>query len=240
MKEAFYFSHDYHARSDTKIVKLLQYEKLEWYAIFWMLVEMLYENDWYIEKDYERIAFDMRTECERIANVVEKYWLFNIDNNMIFSNSVLRRLCERKERSKKAKESAEHRWNKPKNANALRTQSDRNAIKERKGKEIKGKEIDTNTVLSHQKNENEDFFERVQTDTDWIIQELNLQDHYNEAKLELFKFWNYWTEKTMKWKERWKTEKTFEVKRRLTIWLLNKKFTFNQSPYGKKWNRIAG
>jgi hypothetical protein len=50
--------------------------------------------------------------------------------------SIEKRLNERKDKSIKASESANKRW---KNANALRPQCERNAIKERKGKEIKKK-----------------------------------------------------------------------------------------------------
>jgi hypothetical protein len=52
--------------------------------------------------------------------------------------SIEKRLNERKDKSIKASESANKRW---KNANALRPQCDRNAIKERKGKEIKKKKV---------------------------------------------------------------------------------------------------
>lgn len=117
------------------------------------------------------------------------------------------------------------------------TQSDRNAIKERKGKEIKVKEIDTNTeiVSSETKNPNEEFFEKIQTDTDSVIDSMNIpEEQRDNARRELFKFWNYWTEKDMRGKERWRKEKTFEVQRRLTTWLLNTKFTSNQSQYEKK------
>jgi len=50
--------------------------------------------------------------------------------------SIEKRLNERKDKSIKASKSASKRWE---NANALRPQCDRNAIKERKGKEIKKK-----------------------------------------------------------------------------------------------------
>ena len=41
-------------------------------------------------------------------------------------------------------------------------------------------------------------------------------------RAELDKFCNYWQEKTRNGKkERWQTEKTFEVQRRLTTWLGN-------------------
>ena len=100
-------------------------------------------------------------------------------------------------------------------------------------------ETNTNTttqITQTIKNENEMFFDKIQNDMDWLIQEMNMQEHYEDAKLELFKFWNYWTEKDMRGREKWKWEKTFEVKRRLTTWLLNKKFTFNQPKHGKRFS----
>lgn len=104
-------------------------------------------------------------------------------------------------------------------------------------------ETDTNTTNTNTtgiaqtiKSENEMFFDKIQNDMDWLIQEMNMQEHYEDAKLELFKFWNYWTEKDMRGREKWKWEKTFEVKRRLTTWLLNKKFTFNQPKHGKRFS----
>lgn len=236
MKETFYFSHDYHARSDTKIVKLLQKEKLEWYGIFWSIVEMLYENDGYIDKDYESIAFELRTDCERIQRVVEDYGLFQSAWKKITSKSVEHRLRLRKWKSEQARQSAVKRWEwvKQGNANALPTQSDRNAIKESKVKENKVKETNTEIVSVETKNPNEEYFERIQTDTESVIDTMNIPDeHRDRAKQELFKFWNYWTEKDMRGKERWRKEKTFEVQRRLTTWLMNTKSISNQKSYDK-------
>lgn len=61
------------------------------------------------------------------------------------------------------------------------------------------------------------------------------EEQRDNARRELFKFWNYWTEKDMRGKERWRKEKTFEVQRRLTTWLLNTKFTSNQKTNGKRF-----
>jgi len=137
MKETYYFSHDYNARTDEKIVKLISKEGWQGYGLFWAIVEKLYEADGWIKKDYECLAYDLRTECERIARVVEEYDLFELASEKISSNSVLARLRLRKGKSEQARQSANLRWNKPNkdDANALRTQSEGNAIKERKGKE---------------------------------------------------------------------------------------------------------
>lgn len=90
------------------------------------------------------------------------------------------------------------------------------------------------------KNENEIFFETIQTDINSIIDTMNIsEEQYENARRELFKFWNYWTEKDMRGKERWRKEKTFEVKRRMTTWLMNNKFNSNQSQYVKK-PRVVG
>jgi hypothetical protein len=138
MKDAYYFSHDYNARNDEKILKLIQKEGWIGYGIYWAIIEKLYEAGGFLEKDYECIAFDLRTECERIQAVIES-GLFEFSNEKFYSKSCLARLKTRKGKSEKARQSAFLRWNKPNkdNANALRTQSEGNAIKERKGKERK-------------------------------------------------------------------------------------------------------
>jgi len=135
MKETYYFLHDYHARHDFKIEKLLMEKGLEGIGAYWCIVEMLYENNGYLEFDYDGIAMALRTNKPLINDLIEKYKLFENDGTKIWSNSVLRRLEERRLKSEKARTSANNRWNK--NANAMRTQCDGNAIKERKGKEKK-------------------------------------------------------------------------------------------------------
>lgn len=87
------------------------------------------------------------------------------------------------------------------------------------------------------KNPNEIFFEKIQDDIDSVIDTINIPDEQRDnAKRELFKFWNYWTEKDLRGKERWRKEKTFEAPRRLTTWLMNtKQFTSNQKPNGKRF-----
>lgn len=106
------------------------------YGIYWAIVEDLYNNANALRTDYEGIAFDLRVHSEIVASVVQDFDLFEISGNFFGSKSVKRRLDERNIKSVKARESASYRWS---NANALRPESDRNAIKERKGKESKGK-----------------------------------------------------------------------------------------------------
>jgi hypothetical protein len=138
MKDTFYFSHDYNARFDEKIKLLIRKHSMLGYGCYWSIVEDLYNNANALRTDYEGIAFDLRITIEQAKSIINDFDLFVIDGDLFGSASVERRLNERNEKSAKARESAFNRWNKQKeNANAMRTQSDGNAIKEKKGKESK-------------------------------------------------------------------------------------------------------
>ena len=131
-----YFSHDYNARNDKKLVKLFMKHGLAGIGAFWCLIEMLYESNGKIMRsECERIAFEMRTTCEFIDSIITDFDLFECDENAFWSISVNNRLFMRSEKSEKAKASAKARWSaKNDDANALRTQCDGNA---NKGKESK-------------------------------------------------------------------------------------------------------
>jgi len=133
MKETYYFSHDYNARNDRKMQRLIMKQGVEGVGIFWCIVEMLYEEGGsMLLSECERISFELRTDCERINFVLLESELFENDGKTFWSNSVLDRLNKRKEKSVKAKESADKRWA---YANALRLECDGNAIKDSKPKE---------------------------------------------------------------------------------------------------------
>jgi hypothetical protein len=133
---AEYFSHDYDTRSDERIIDLLSVHGWEGYGLYWAIVELLYQNDGFLQLFYKRIAFALRANESNIKSIIEDFDLFVIDGDKFYSESVIRRLKQREEKSAKARKSAYARWG---DANALRTESDGNAIKERKGKEIKEK-----------------------------------------------------------------------------------------------------
>ena len=136
MKEAYYFSHDANAQHDPKIIKLLSKMGWEGYGLYWAIVERLRnEPNYTLECDYDCIAFALRTHSDSIKSLVEDYDLFIIDDDIFYSESLLNRMKQKDERSEKARESARKRWKR--NANALRTHSEPNAIKEKKVKESK-------------------------------------------------------------------------------------------------------
>jgi len=150
MKETFYFSHDYNARSDPKIIKLIMKYGMEGYGIYWSIIETLYEQDGFaLRSDYECIAFALRMDCDRIKEIIEKSGLFKVENEKFFSESVLRRLKTRDLKSSKTRASALKRWSKD-DANALRSESEGNAIKESKVKESIEKEEEKDISLSEE------------------------------------------------------------------------------------------
>lgn len=100
MKE--YFSHDYHARADEKIIKMLRSMGPGGYGIYWMIIEMLYESNGTVTKDYELIAYDLRVQVECVKMVCEDFDLFVISESAISSDSVARRIQERELRTNKA------------------------------------------------------------------------------------------------------------------------------------------
>lgn len=151
IKNSFYFSHDYNARNNDKIKVLIRKLGFEGYGIFWALVEDLYMNANAMRVDCEGIAFDMRTQCDRIEWIIYESGLFVVNDGYFSSNSVRERLNERNEKSTKASQSAQKRWGNANamrthienDANAMRVEVNRNAKKEIKGEEKKDiKDID--------------------------------------------------------------------------------------------------
>ena len=141
-KDTFYFSHDYNARQDDKIKRLIRKHGMAGYGIFWAIVEDLYNNANALRLDCEGMAFEYRVGEDMIESIINDFDLFVIDVDTFGSRSIESRLNERNEKSKKAKQSANDRWEKVRlakesNANASQPQSDGTAIKERKGKEKK-------------------------------------------------------------------------------------------------------
>jgi len=139
-KDTFYFSHDYHARHDPKMQKLNMVLGMEGIGIFWCLIEICYEQGGKIRLDEcESIAFDMRTHCDRILEVLKNFSLFDFDGTIFSSKAVTERLNSRIDKSEKARKSAEKRWF---DASAMPSHNSSHANLCYKGKEIKGnKEI---------------------------------------------------------------------------------------------------
>ena len=217
-KDTFYFSHDYNTRSDSKIKKLLVTHGFLGYGLFWAIVEDLYNNANALPTDYKGIAYDLRSDEKTIESIITEFELFVFDAGKFGSMSVQRRLDERNEKSIKARESALKRWEtKEEYANALPTQSEGNAIKERKGKENKD-----NTVVAPQPKSLEE------KSLEFRATLVPFSKKYDGEMLK--KFFLYWTEPTKnKKKLRWELEKTWEISRRLENWNSRNNNTFQKT-----------
>jgi hypothetical protein len=157
-KEAYYFSHDANARRDPKILAMRSAYGSEGYGWYFMIIEILREQENFKFKKgkyfLDSLALELNSNKANIKafleDCVNEFELFVEDDEYIFSNSLLRRMEKKEEKSKKAKESIEKRWKNQneKNTNVSKTYNENkkseyetDTLKESKGKESKGKEI---------------------------------------------------------------------------------------------------
>jgi cell fate (sporulation/competence/biofilm development) regulator YlbF (YheA/YmcA/DUF963 family) len=155
-KDTFYFSHDYNSRNDEKIKFLIRKHGLLGYGLFWSIIEDLYNNANALRTDYEGIAYDYRIDVSIVTSVINDFDLFVFDAEYFGSLSVQKRIDERDSKSVKARESAHKRWT---NANAMQSQCEGNAIKERKGKEINEKKVNKVNIIDEQFDEFWDLYD---------------------------------------------------------------------------------
>lgn len=150
MKNAFYFPHFSNARNDAKVLKLRRVLGLEGYAIYFMILEILRDQtDFRFPLDgLEELEFELRVSKEKISTVIHDYDLFVIDETHHFFSAKFNEFMQPYLlKAEKNRESALKRWKNANalpthsetDANALPTQCERNAIKEKKGKEKKEK-----------------------------------------------------------------------------------------------------
>lgn len=217
-KDAYYFSHDSNARNDQKCLKLRRVLGLEGYGLFWILVEMLREaKDYRLPLDsITDIAFEARVSEEKIRAVITNFELFEIEQEHFFSLRLTRSMDRMHEKSLKYAKNANKRWG---DAIALPLHSDCNALKERKGKEIKKKEIKLNESKAPAILEDELWLDSIQHQ----IKEKNLKEGWAEcyayhSQDPLSKSWADW-----QWKQK------------LLTWLSIKK-TDNKTSIKPKWD----
>tara|TARA_B110000879_G_C10753573_1_gene348823 strand:+ start:49 stop:477 length:429 start_codon:yes stop_codon:yes gene_type:complete len=113
--ENHWFKHDMNASTDNKIIKLEFKNGLEGYAVFFKVIELLMSNDGKIENNIELICNFLRTtNQELVSTTINDFDLFVIEDGYIYNERVDNQLNEITEKSKKARKSANKRWNKEK------------------------------------------------------------------------------------------------------------------------------
>lgn len=152
MKETFFFPHDFGARNDPKLQKVLMKLKCEGLGAYWCIVEQIYEQGGSLPLDYESIAFALHVETSVIESLVNDFELFETDGETFWSNSINARMNKRSEIAEKRKQAAMNRWNKKANADetdANAEQNNENDMQDsaNKGKEIKGNDNNESNEL---------------------------------------------------------------------------------------------
>lgn len=110
MKESNYFSHDFGARNDPKLLELQMEMGGQGLAIWWCLVEMLWENDGYLPLNYKTIAFSLRWASEAdVKRVVEDFGLFTQDDEKFWNRSALSRIEKRNSATEAKREGGRRR-----------------------------------------------------------------------------------------------------------------------------------
>jgi hypothetical protein len=188
----YYFSHDYNAANDTKILFLRHQLGMEGYGIYWYLIEQLANAGGKLPLELIPVlAMQMHCTDVKVNGVLMNFDLFTIESGEFWSHRLQEHLELRLKLSQSGKAGANNRW---KNGGAIGGAIGEGNAKERKGKEIKG---------------NINLLEDIQTFKS------ELGDEYDN-------FIMYWTEPNKNGKLRYELEKFFDIKRRVNTWLQNK------------------
>ena len=113
-KTTLWFKHDLHARNDSKLTKVNFELKLSGIGAYWCIVEMLYESQGILSRNYKLIAHELKTSEKLIKSLVENYDLFVFDGDFFWSKSAKKRLDSQSEKNQKCKDAVKERWDKVK------------------------------------------------------------------------------------------------------------------------------
>ena len=115
IKDAYYFSHDANARHDPKIIKMISAYGMEGYGWYWVIIEMLREQDNYKlsisdQSDIDVIVSQTNSDSERIKkyidDCVKKFKLFKKSKKYLWSSSLLNRMEKMNEKREKGRKAA--------------------------------------------------------------------------------------------------------------------------------------
>ena len=94
-KKALYFSHDYSARNDIKMIRLARDLGQEGIGIFWCIVEMLHESGGYLDvADIGLIAYQLHVKEALLAKVINEYGLFKTVDGHFYSQRALSNMAK--------------------------------------------------------------------------------------------------------------------------------------------------
>jgi hypothetical protein len=217
--KSYYFSHDYNAANDTKVLFLRHQLGMEGYGIYWFIIERLADAGGKLPIELIPVlAMQMQSTDIKVKGVIMQFDLFRIDEGEFWSERLNDHLGLRAKLSESGKNGAINRW-KNGEANGV-------AIGEANAKKRKEKEIKENI-----NNNNIDVYNKFVEES--IISFENLLNPFKELIGINYKdFLDYWTEKNDKGKLRYQCEKFFDIKRRINTWNKNTNKYGNSKTFG--------
>lgn len=219
-KETFYFSHDYNARNDTKILYMRQELGMEGYGIYWYLIEALADAGGILPlKILPVLAKQMDSTLVKVEGVVNNYELFEVLENQFVSQRLLKHLELRNNLSEAGKIGAANRW---KNGVANGVAIGIPNAKERKGKKIKGKEIKGSYYKK------EDFNEVPEYIVFSVIQQFQISKQQTITEKQVTDMWQVFKEQNLTGDKFYNNEN--EVYKHFVNWINKQKFEKNAKP----------
>ena len=197
--KSYYFSHDYNAANDTKVLFLRHQLGMEGYGIYWFIIERLADAGGKLPLELIPVlAMQMQSTDIKVKGVIMQFDLFSINEGEFWSERLNEHLGLRAKLSESGKNGAISRW---KNGEANGVAIGEGNAKKRKEKEIKENKTNINNKDNFVNSINE--FKEI------------LGDSYDE-------FIEYWCESDKNGKLRYELEKFFDAKRRINNWIKNK------------------
>lgn len=117
MANSYYFSHDYNASDDVKILFLRQELGMEGVGIYWYIVEKLAQAGGKLPlKIIPVLAMQMQTSDTKVTAVIQSFDLFEVAEQLFFSNRLVHFIEEHMSKhlaqSNGGKKGMAKRWNK--------------------------------------------------------------------------------------------------------------------------------
>ena len=113
MANSLWFTHDYSAADDVKVLFLRQTLGMEGYGIFWYIVEQLAKAGGTLPfKIIPVLSMQMQTSDAKVEAVIRNFDLFQVTHDGFFSNRLNKSIELRKQLSEAGAAGAAKRWDK--------------------------------------------------------------------------------------------------------------------------------
>jgi hypothetical protein len=111
MNKSLYFSHDYTASDDVKMLFMRQQLGMEGIGIFWYIIERLAQAGGYLPlKIVPVLSMQMQVTETKVQAVINQFELFTIDDQNFFSKRLLETIDLRKSLQDAGQRGAAKRW----------------------------------------------------------------------------------------------------------------------------------